>query len=233
MKNLYSLLLLVACCATSFAQTKNFIDQPYLETQATVDTLITPDRIHLTIVLDEADSKNRKSTERLEADMIKVLKKLNLDIDEDLTVADFDSDYRKYFLRSKKVLKTKIYYLVVKDAFTLSKVFIGLEEEDISNVSIRKTEYSKEDELLLSLKSKAILEAKANADALVTPLGQKLGKAIMVSDQTRFYSRVAEKNVELSMGLISNSDNLSPEIAKINFQDLKFSATVNVTFALE
>ena len=233
MKRYLTLVLISAVCYISLAQTKNFIDQPYLETQATVDTLITPDRIHLTIVLDEEDSKNRKSTERLEADMIKVLKNLNIDTDKDLTLADFDSDYRKYFLRSKKVLKTKVYYLVVKDAYLLSRVFTGLEEQDISNVSIRKTEYSKKDELILSLKSKAILQAKSNAMALVTPLNQKLGKAILINDQTQYFPQYrANDMMELSMGLEMSSEP-SPEIQNINFQDMKFSTTVNVTFAIE
>ncbi|MGB5983642.1 MAG: SIMPL domain-containing protein [Nonlabens sp.] len=229
-------ILLFAICSmtlTGFAQTKNFIDQPYLETSATVDTLVTPDRIHLTIVLSESDSRNKKSTERLEQDMIKVLESLKIDVDKDLTVANFDSNYRKYFLRSKKVLKTKIYKLVVKDAYKLSQVFTGLEEEDISNVSVTKAEYSKKDELLQLLKIKSIKQAKKNADALTKALDQKVVKAIRISDQSRFVNWSPRDNSVNMMAMESKLATEENSIQNINFQDLKFSTTVNVTFAIE
>ena len=45
------LLLTLTFCGVNFAQTKNFIDQPYLETTAKVDTLVTPDQIYLSIYI--------------------------------------------------------------------------------------------------------------------------------------------------------------------------------------
>ncbi len=38
-----------------WTQTKNFIDQPFIETTAQVDTLVTPDRIYLNILILEKD----------------------------------------------------------------------------------------------------------------------------------------------------------------------------------
>ncbi|ARN78206.1 hypothetical protein BST97_09495 [Nonlabens spongiae] len=226
-----TLFLLIGTAVTS-AQSKNFIDRPYLETQASVDTLITPDRIHLTIVLSEEDSRNRKSTEELERDMIKVLKKIGIDIEEDLTVADFDSDFRKYFLSSKKVLKTKIYRLIVKDAKTLGQVFTGLEEEDISNVSIFKTEYSKEDELLLDLKKKAVLKAQANARTMTEALGQTLGKAIFIRDNVTYPQR-SWRPMDAPLMKAETISISTSQAENINFQDLRFETNVNVYFAID
>ena len=233
MKKYILLFAVTLVSATAIAQTKNFIDQPYLETSAMVDTLVTPDRIHLSIVLSESDSRNKKSTERLEADMINVLKALKIDVDKDHTVADFDSNYRKYFLSSKKVLKTKIYKLIVKDAYTLSQVLTGLEKEEISNVSITKIEYSKKEKLILALKKEAILKAKLNAQSLTEALGQKVVKAIRISDQSNYTNWSPRNEVmydALEETLVRKEQ--SP-IRNINFQDLKFSTTVNVTFAIE
>ncbi len=232
---IFTLFFLIGTAVAS-AQSKNFIDRPYLETQASVDTLITPDRIHLTIVLSEEDSRNRKSTEELERDMIKVLKRIGIDLEDDLTVADFDSDFRKYFLSSKKILKTKIYRLIVKDAKTLSQVFTGLEEQDISNVSIFKTEYSKEDELLLNLKKKAVLKAQANARTMTETLGQSLGKAIFIRDShNRFFANADA--VQMLRGQVSGlemkSDNINQALENINFQDLRFETNVSVYFAID
>jgi len=50
-------------------QTKNFIDQPYLETTAKVDSLVKPDIIYLDILLQEKDNRNKVSVEELENKM--------------------------------------------------------------------------------------------------------------------------------------------------------------------
>ena len=63
MKRILLVLSIVLMSIGSWAQTKNFIDQPYLETSARVDTLVTPDRIYLQITLQESDTKGRTSLE--------------------------------------------------------------------------------------------------------------------------------------------------------------------------
>ncbi len=156
----------------SYSQTKNFIDKPYLETEVEIDSLVIPDRIYMTIILNESDNRNKKSTEELENLMQQALKTLNIDTQKDLSLLDFNSNFKKYFLSDKKVLKTKMYSLLVRDAVTAGKVLAKLESSGISNISIEKTEYSKAEQLLLDLKSKAILKAKQNAESMLNPLNQ-------------------------------------------------------------
>lgn len=61
------------------AQQKNFIDQPYLEVTGEADTMITPDQVFLFISLSERDTKNRTTTEELEAKMKEALEKLEIE----------------------------------------------------------------------------------------------------------------------------------------------------------
>ena len=49
-----------------FSAHKNFLDQPYIEVAASADTLVVPDRIYVSITLNEDDSKNKKSVEEQE-----------------------------------------------------------------------------------------------------------------------------------------------------------------------
>lgn len=236
MKKLGLLLIIGFLTFQSHAQTKNFIDQPFLETIAEVDTLVTPDKIHLMIILNEEDNRNRKSTEELEASMLKVLKSLSIDLEKSLSVVDYSSDFKKYFLAGQKVLKTKMFSLILKDAPTVGKVMAGLEREEISNVSISKTEYSKSEQLLLELKAKAILKAKRNAENMVAPLNQKIGKAIYVSDletasiMNQLQGRVAGIQIR---GASSIYENRANDDITIDFEKMKFSAKVNVKFIIE
>ena len=173
--------LLIFCVNIISAQ-KNFIDQPFVETNAKVDSLVVPDRIYISINLNEADSKNKKSVEEQERLLQSTLKKLNINTEKDLSLLDFSSNFKQYFLKGQNVIKSKMYSLLVNNAVTAGKVLAELESVGISNVNIERTEYSKAEELLLELKSLAVEKSKITAQKLVKPLNQKIGKALYISD---------------------------------------------------
>lgn len=236
MKKIGLLLIIGFLTLQSYSQTKNFIDQPFLETIAEVDTLVTPDKIHLVIILNEEDNRNRKSTEELEASMLRVLKSLNIDLEKNLSLLDYSSDFKKYFLSGQKVLKTKMYSLILKDAQTVGEVMAGLEREEISNVSISKTEYSKSEQLLLELKAKAISKAKRNAENMVEALNQKIGKAIYISDletasiANQLQGKIAGVQIR---GYSSIYGSRAKEDIVVDFEKMEFSSKVNVKFIIE
>ena len=176
------ILSLILLSAKSFSQTKNFLDLPYIETSAKVDTLVVPDKIYLNIMITEKDTKGKISVEELENKMNEKLKSLGIATEKQLTLNDLSSNYKKYFLKQQDIQKSKNYTLIVYNAKTAGKVIIRLEEIEISNVTLEKTEYSKAEEMILTLKSKAILKAKNQAIAMTKPLNQKVGNAIYISD---------------------------------------------------
>ena len=186
MKKLIFLLFILLSTLNGYSQTKNFIDLPYIETSAKIDTAVTPDKIWLSITVTEKDTKGKVSVEEQENKMAQVLKSLGIDLKKQLKLTDLSSNFKKYFLRSQDVLKTKSFSLVVYDAVTAGKVIQGLEKQDIANVELEKTEYSGLEQLKLELKSKAVLQAKKQAEAMVRPLGQKVGKAIFISDDNAY-----------------------------------------------
>jgi len=229
MKLIYSILFLAMPLLLP-AQSKNFLDVPYLETSARVDTLVTPDKIYLSITIREKDSKGRKSVEEQENKMAQSLKNLGIDIDKQLAIKDLASNYKKYFLRSKEVLKSKQFSLVVYDGLTAGKVMAALEELDIANTYLEKTEYSKMDELELTLKSRAIQKAKKKADALTAPLGQNVGPALHIMDTSQpYYPRYNQPRMEMAM---AKMDVAEAEPLDINFEKIRVESTVNVKFEL-
>ncbi len=233
MKKLF-ITILILIFSKSFSQNKNFIDQPFLETEVEVDSLIIPDRIYLTIILNESDNRNKKSTEELEISMDRTLKSLNIDTEKDLSLLDFNSDFKKYFLSGQNVLKTKMYSLLVRDASTAGKVLAELEKVEISNVSIEKTEYSKADALILDLKSKAILKSKKYAESMTKPLNQKVGKAIYISDLNSISNQLQGKAAGVQIrGASSIYGSRAIEPIAIEFNKIKFTSKVNVKFIIE
>ena len=100
-------LFLIISSLTSYGQSKNFIDQPYLETTARVDTLVIPDRIYLSILITEADTKGKTSVEKLENKMADKLKTLGIDIEKQLTLTDLGSNFKSTFSGKWMFKKTK------------------------------------------------------------------------------------------------------------------------------
>ena len=220
-----------------FSAQRDFLDQPYIEVSASVDTLVVPDRIYVSITLNEADSKNKKSVEEQEKQLETILKKLKINTDKDLSVWDYSSNFKKYFLKGQNILKTKKYSLLVRDAYTLGNVLISLEEVGISNTEVEKVEYSKSKELLLELKSEAVKRSRITADKLVKPLNQKAGKALYISDTNyggiEDYEYVTVRNIALQEMDYKKESASEEFLRKLDFQKIKFSTTVYVKYQLD
>lgn len=230
MKKTIFLMAAVLFSSVTFAQSKNFLDTPYLETQAKVDTLVTPDRIYLNIIIQEKDTKGRVSVEEQENQMAQRFKAMGIDLTEQLVIKDMGSNFKKYFLRQKEVLKSKQYSLLVYSGKELGDVMMALEQLDIANTHIEKTEYSMMDELELELKSRAVKRAKQKADALTRPLGQKVGMAIHIADNSNYYPRYNQAPM-MEMKAVS-ADMGQAQPLDIDFEKINVETTVNVKFAL-
>ena len=228
-----ALFFITLLCLTQFcfSQESSFLNKPHLETSGKTDTSVVPDIIYISILITESDSKGKESIEELENKMLDIFKNLNIDIEKQLSISIFESDFKKFVFKQKDIIKTKSYSLIVHDAPTTSKVFEELEKEGISNLNVEKTEYSKMKELKIHLKSKAVVNAKQNAIALITPLGQKLGKAIFISDY---------QNHKIYNGpLINNRIQAYSSFATIkrndlfSFKKIKIETEVSVVFEIE
>ena len=220
-----------------FSAQRDFLDQPHIEVEAEADTLVVPDRIYVSITLNEANSKNKKSVEEQEKQLETILKKLKINTDKDLSVLDYSSNFKKYFLKGQNILKTKKYSLLVRDAYTLANVIISLEEAGISNTEVEKIEYSKYRELLLELRIEAVKRSRITADKLVKPLNQKAGKALYISDMN--YRGMGDYEVQAQMDYSPEPRTYKKEgaseefLRKLDIKKMKFSVVVRVNYQLD
>ena len=215
------------------SQTKNFIDQPYIEVSGSADTLLTPNEIFIRILLSEKDTRDRVSIEDLELKMVNAIKALSLDTEKDLTTSDMTSNFKFYLLKSKDVIKTKLYTLKVKDAVTASQVFIKLEEIGISNTSIERVDHSDIDNIKNLMRSKAIFDAKARAIALTKSLNQSVGQAIHISDSENFNQQLQGRVAGIQIRGATTIQNDYKDLPKIEFEKIKVTANINAKFILK
>lgn len=234
MKKLNLTALFILVCVAGQSQSKNFIDQPYIEVSGSADTLVTPNEIFIRIQLSEKDSKDRVSIEELEQKMVNALKGLGLNIEKDLTTADMTSNFKFYLLKNKDVLKTKIYILKVREANTATQVFVKLEELDISNTSIEKVEHSDLENIKNDMRASAIANAKARAMALTKPLGQTIGTAIHIADVENYNQQLQGRLAGIQVrGVSTLQADTNKEVPKIDFEKIRVTANINAKFILK
>jgi len=231
MKKIHLTILFISFFIAGQAQTKTFIDQPYIEVAGSADTMVTPNEIYIKIDISESDTKNKTSVEELERNMFNALKAMGIDVEKNLTTSDISSNFKNYFLRGKNVVKSKEYMLKVKDAVTATNVFIKLEDLGISNSSIDHVDYSDMEGMKNLMRTKAIENAKARALALTKPLHQEIGPAIYISDNEVYPMRSMERQAKINL-YQANSDT-AQELPKIDFEKIEVSANINAKFILK
>lgn len=214
--------------------TKNFIDQPYIEVNGLGDTLITPNEIFVDVIVSESDTKDKKSIEELERNLITALKAIGINTDKDLVTKSFKSKFN-WVNFTTKVIKTKTYQVKVSSGAMLNKLFNTLEQVKIANAMVSKISHTDILTIQMACRTKAIKNAKAKATALTSPLGQTLGPAIYISNYSAaFEQKLGNPEQGYAGGkkiAVRTQDGLDEN--GIEFEQIKIEERVEARFVLK
>lgn len=229
---LFLIFLLPALLTTG--QTKNFIDQPYIDVQGNADTLVDPDQIFINIMISEADTKDKIQVEDLENQMKQALHDLGVDVNKELTVSDMTSNFKNYLLKGKDILKSRTYLLKVDSAEMAASVFTKLESLGISNSSIDHVDLLNKEAILKMVLSKAIQNAHGRAVALVDPLDQHVGRALNISYNEPVATLLSGEQRLNGIVVAGYAKKYRGEqLPQIEFKKISVSVDLDVKFALE
>lgn len=218
------------------AQTKNFIDQPYIDVTAEADSLVIPDEIFIRIIISEKDTRDRIPVEEQEKNMVAGVRAVGINTEKDLFINDMGSYYKYNLLKHKDVIKTKVYSLKVSDAATAGKVFMKLEELNISNSDVERINHSALEKIKNAVRTRAVERAKASALALTAPLNQTIGQAIYISDNISENSTnsLAGQAPGISIrGTASFNRAQIDDYPKIQFDKINVRSVVQIRFVLK
>lgn len=220
---------------TASSQTKNFIDQPYIEVNGKADTLIIPDEIFIWVQISESQNK-REPLEETEKKMVQGLRTLGINTERDLATNDMGSYYQFAFFR-KNIIKSRRYILKVGDAPIAGRVFMLLEDINISNAGIERVNHSEMSRLRNLVLTKAGENARARAIALTKPLNQVLGVAVYINDNDISEVRQAGRNHAMLEAKVKQEQERSfyggGDVSNIGFEKIRIASDVNVKFLLK
>lgn len=202
----------------------------YIQVNGRAEKEITPDEFYLSIVINERDSKGKISVESQQRDMIAALKRLGVNVEKQLKVANLSSE----FFKKKTSVATAKYQLKLSSAAEVSKVWQALDNLGISNVSIQRVSHTQIEQLKQQVRIEAMQNAKQSAQTLAQAVGQNIGKCFYVYDSNNDVVPSYYNNSFMARGMAkADMTEAASEDEPLDFKTIKLQYSVQAKFVLE
>lgn len=177
-KTLVAMAAAVLVCAPAKAQRTDFQNTPRIEISGHAEEKVQPDTFEITVAFGETkEFFGKQNIERLEQQIVDVLKKNDIDIKKDVKVQSTSNstDNGKTVLIKKRIsFKTGSY----GEFYSIAK---ALDFKGIERVYISSAKYSREDEVKARLRSQALADAKKSAQQTLSGTGDSVGRILYIS----------------------------------------------------
>lgn len=204
----------------------------YIQVNGRAEKEIAPDEFYLSIVVNERESKGKITVEQQQKEMIAALRRLGVDIEKQLKVANMSSE----LFKKKSSVTTAKYQLKVTTAAQVAKVYEALDGIGISNVSILRVSHSQIDEYKEQVRVEAMRNAQQSARTMAEAVGQAIGKCFYIYDSNSDVMPAFYNNAVMARGmkLYAEADAAAPEEEEsLDFKTIKLRYDVQAKFVLE
>jgi|1048.fasta_scaffold03887_6 hypothetical protein len=231
MKKYFLSAVLITGLYAASAQSKSFLDVPYIEVNGYADTLVTPNEIVIKILISESDLKNKVQLEEQEKKLVSALRGLGIKPESELTASGMQSDYRYYVLKQRDVLKSKEYLLRVNNAVLATQVFIELEKMGMANAEVVKVRHTGMEAIRNACRVAAVKNAHTRAVAMTTALQAFVGSPLHITDYSQDGDAASLNSIRIrGFSSMAKSEEVLPSL---DFEKISVSIAVQVKFALK
>ncbi|WP_418983498.1 SIMPL domain-containing protein [Alistipes sp.] len=223
------LLAAAALMALSAAAQNNEAYPSYIQVNGQAEKEVAPDEFYLSIVINERDSKGKISVESQQRDMIAALKRLGVNVEKQLKVANLSSE----FFKKKTSVATAKYQLQLSSSAEVARVWQALDNLGISNVSILKVSHSQIEQFKNEVRVQAIRNAQQSARTLADAIGQSIGKCFYIYDSNNNIMPIFYDNMAVMRS--AKAEYAAGETADepLDFKTIKLQYNVQAKFVLE
>lgn len=230
-KLLLSILVLAAAASPVFAQFQEAYPS-YIQVNGRAEMEVVPDEFYLSIVINERESKGKISVESQQREMIAALKRLGIDTDRQLKMANLSNEF---FKRGSGVATAK-YQLQVGSAGEVAQVCAALDAIGIVNVGMLRVTHSKIDEYKQQVRLGAIRDARRAAAEMAGAIDQRIGKCFYIYDSNSdVMPRLYDNTVVMRAKATGYAEDALEELAEETpeFKTIKLQYNVQAKFVLE
>ena len=193
---------------------------------------VVPDQASISISIEtkgtKAEEVKRENDKKMDA-ILKFIKKSNIAAEDFQTQRislnpNYDYEKKKY-----NYIATQTVQILLRDLSKYDVLMEGLVNEGINRIDNVEFKSSKLTQLQSDARKLAMKEAKAKAEDFVSVLGQKVGKAILISDNSQSYHPQPRMySMKSSMAMDESAPRETLAIGEI-----EITANVSVNFVLE
>ena len=226
----------VLILTTLFAMTMQAQDQkpqvPQISVTGEGKIKVTPDQAIVSVGFQNS-GKDAKEVKTLNDDVvdkvIKFLKKLGIPATDYKTnnvslYKNYDYEKKKYNFQASQSLT-----ITLKDLSKYDEIMIGLNDAGVNSISGVEFKSSKMEDYEKEARKKAMLNAKQKAADYVSVLGQKVGKALLITDNSQtYYPQPMYKGNVMAMAADGGAQRETLAVG-----EMEVITNVSVTFALE
>lgn len=228
------LFILTAILSTLNMQAQNKQGVPQINVSGIGEIKIEPNYAILSLGVSTKNDKSeiaKNNNNAIVAKMLKTLKKHKIEDKHVKTTyinlyKDRDYTKKKDFYQANQSFDIELYDLNKYDALINDLITDGV--NIFNNVNLRSTETEK---YLTELRAKAVLNAKKKAEDFAKPLGQNVGKAILITDNSHqtFIPNFAMAKAEMITADADQPETPTPTLAK---GEIELNVNVTISFEL-
>jgi uncharacterized protein YggE len=215
---------------TSYAQEVKQI--PQINTNGEGKVKVVPDQAAIAVTVEtkgnNAKDVKKQNDQKMDA-VLRFIKKMNLapeDFKTKRVALNPQYDYEK---KKHSYNATQTIEILLKDLSKYDELMEGLVEEGINRIDEVTFQSSKLAQYQSEARKLAMKDAKLKADDYVSVLGQKVGKAITISDNSQTYY---PQPVYAAMKTMSMDSEATPR-ETLAVGEITITANVSVSFVLE
>lgn len=226
------LLILTSILTTLAMQAQSNQPIPQINVSGLGEIKIEPNYAILNIGVSSKNDKSEVAKNTNNAIVIKMLKTLKKHKIEDKHIKtsyinlykDRDYNKKKDFYQASQMFTIELYDLNKFDALVNDLTADGANM--FNNMELKSTETEK---YLTELRAKAVLNAKKKAEDFAKPLGQRVGKAILISDNSNqhYVPYLAMAKAEM---VAADAD--EPQVPTLAKGEINLNVNVTVSFEL-
>jgi uncharacterized protein YggE len=230
MKKTFLIIATLFAVAVQAQEQKNQVPQISVTGEGKVK--IVPDQAVVTVGFQNSgkDAKEVKTLNDEVVDkVIKFLKKSGVPATDYKTnnvslYKSYDYEKKKYNFQANQNLS-----IALKDLSKYDEIMMGLNDAGINSINGVEFKSSKIDDYERDARKKAIQNAKQKAQDYVSVLGQKVGKALLITDNSQSY--IPQPMYKGNMMAMAADGGSQRETLAVG--ELEINTNVSVTFALE
>lgn len=225
------LILALLFMANSYSQEQKLV--PMINVSGEGKVKIAPDQASVSISIETKGTKSedvkRENDKKMDG-ILKFIKKSNIATEDFQTQRislnpNYDYEKKKY-----SYIATQSVQILLKDLSKYDVLMEGLVNEGINRIDNVEFKSSKLVQLQSDARKLAMKDAKAKAEDYVSVLGQKVGKAILISDNTQTYNPPAPR---MMYAMKSAAMDESAPRETLAMGEIEITANVSVSFILD